>query len=128
MKSKLQQDLASICPSVNIETTWTHDTDIHPDIRKDCDGMDDEDPADWQCWRSEVKASAIVNGEVITGSDYLGGTWERAGDYPWQSNPEISGYEASMTVAALEDLLAAIDDPELTEEISAAITHIHSLE
>jgi hypothetical protein len=33
-----------------------------------------------------------------------------------------------MTVSALEDLLAAIDDSALTEEISAAITHIHSLE
>ena len=128
MKSKLQQDLASICPSVNIETTWTHDTDIHPDIRKDCDGMDDEDPDDWQCWQSQVTAIVIVDGKVIAGSDSLGGTWERAENSPWQSNPEISGYEASMTVSALEDLLAAIDDPELTEEISAAIIHIHSLE
>jgi len=128
MKSKLQKDLASICPSVSIETSWSHDDDIHPDIRKDCDGMDDEDPADWQCWQSQVSATAVVDGCTITGSDYLGGTWERAGDYPWETSSEISGYEASMTVSALEDLLAAIDDPELTEEISAAITYIHSLE
>lgn len=128
MKSKLQQDLASICPSVTIETLWDHDTDIWDGMGIDLTGDETEDPADWQCWRSEVKASAIVNGEVITGSDYLGGTWERAENSPWQSNSEISGYEASMTVSALEDLLAAIDDPELTEEISAAITHIHSLE
>ena len=128
MKSKLQKDLAEICPSVTIETAWSHDDDIHPDIRKDCDGMDDEDPADWQCWQSQVSATAVVDGCTITGSDYLGGTWERAGDYPWETSSEISGYEASMTVSALEDLLAAIDDPELTEEISAAITYIHSLE
>jgi hypothetical protein len=114
MKTPLQIALATIAPSISIRTIWEHDPDMH-DIRKHCDGFDDEDPDDWQAWQSEIRATAICNGEEITGSAYLGGTWEKAGDNPAESNPDISGYENQMTVEALEDL------PELSEDLAAQV-------
>jgi len=127
MKTKLQQTLAKIAPSLNIETDWSHDLDCS-DIRKECDGFDDENPEDWQAWKSEIKVSAIVEGEIVTASAYLGGTWEKAGDLPEETNPDISGYEPQMTVEALEGLLAEIsnDGGKLGAEIYAAIAHINS--
>lgn len=103
MKTELQKRLALVAPSICIETHWEHDPDLR-DIRKHCDGFDDEDPDDWQAWQSEVRATAILESEEITGSGYLGGTFEKAGDNPAESNPEISGYENQMTQEALEEL------------------------
>lgn len=103
MKTALQKHLATLAPSISIVTLWEHDPDLY-DIRKDCDGFDDENPEDWQAWQSEIRATAICGGEEITGSAYLGGTWEKAGDDPAVSNPEISGYEMQMTREALEEL------------------------
>jgi hypothetical protein len=123
MKTKLQSDLRPLLPSVSILTIWEHDADLR-DIRKDCNGMDDEDPADWQAWQSEVRASAIVGGEEVSGSAYLGGNWEKAGDLPEESNPEISGYEAQMTVEALEELTKQA--PSLAGEVARAVDFIRS--
>ena len=107
MKTELQKHLAQLAPSISIKTIWGHDPDLW-DIRKDCDGFDDEDPDDWQAWQSEIRATAICGGEKITGSAYLGGTWEKAGDNPSESNPTISGYEWQMTVEAMENLMGQI--------------------
>ena len=124
MKTELQKRLAAVAPSIQIETIWEHDPDLY-DIRKDCDGFDDEDPNDWQAWQSEVRASAVVEGELVTGSAYLGGTWERAGDIPSESNPEISGYEPDMTRDALKELSRAVPEGHpLHSEIEAAIQDI----
>ena len=87
--------------------------------------MDDEDPDDWQAWQSEVRATACTLGEVKTGSAYLGGTWEKAGDDPTESNPDISGYENQMTIEALAELCREVGDfdPPLLEQIAAATRH-----
>ena len=124
MKTQLQLSLARIAPYIAISTIWEHDPD-HYDIRKDCDGFDDENPNDWQCWQSEICATAIVNGDEITGSAYLGGTWEKAGDDPETSNPEISGYELQMTEEALQELRESIgDSPILAEQIKTALAYL----
>lgn len=127
MKTELQKALSKIAPSICIQTLWEHDHD-HSDIRKDCDGFDDENPDDWQAWQSEVRASAIGDGEEISGSAYLGGTWERAGDIPEESNPEISGYERQMTAEALEELSKVLPSGSypLQEQIKTAIYAINS--
>jgi hypothetical protein len=114
MKTKLQIALATIAPSISIRTIWEHDQDSGP-ISKECDGFDKSEDDDWQAWQSEIRATAIVTGEEITGSAYLGGTWEKYGDDPATSNPTISGYENQMTQEALEDM------PEASEEIAAQI-------
>lgn len=124
MKTELQKALASLAPSICIKTTWEHDPYCR-DIRQDCEGMEDEDPDDWQAWQSEVSASAIINGEEVSASAYLGGTWEKATDHPETSNPDISGYEPDMTVGALTGLLQLA--PSLSDEITAAVAHIESL-
>ena len=72
MKTALQKELARIAPSISIRTLWSHDEDCR-DIRKDCDGFDDENPEDWQAWNSNVCATAIADGEEIEGNAYLGG-------------------------------------------------------
>lgn len=121
-KTELQKELAKIAPSVSIVTIWEHDPG-HTDIRTDCDGFDNEDPEDWQAWQSEIKALAIVNGEEITGSAYLGGTWGKAGDTPEMSNPTISGYENQMTVEALEELGEQTTELEISNQVINAIRH-----
>jgi hypothetical protein len=121
MKTELQKKLAKVAPSIAISTLWEHDHDLR-DIREDCDGFDDENPEDWQAWQSEVKATVIHEGEELTGSAYLGGTWEKAEDHPETSNPEISGYELQMTVDAFEELAKRLTETSpLHAEISAAI-------
>jgi hypothetical protein len=124
MKTALQKHLAALAPSIAIRTIWEHDPDHH-DIRKDCDGFDDENPADWQAWQSEIRATAIVGGDEISGSAYLGGTWEKAGDNPAESNPEISGYELQMTDEALCDLAHSIPGTSpIHAEIQSALDYL----
>jgi hypothetical protein len=126
MKTALQKALCTIAPNISIRTFWEHDMDCL-DIREDCDGFDDENPEDWQAWQSEVRVTAIHNGEEISSSAYLGGTWEKAGDDPRVSNPEISGYEPQMTAEALGELLHACKgNAQLASEIELAIAHISS--
>ncbi len=120
MKTKLQTALQTIAPSISIKTHWSHDPECR-DIREDCDGFDDENPEDWTAWQSEVRATAIDEGEEKTGSDYLGGTWEKSSDVPWKSNPEISGYELDMTETALTELRGSVSSPALVAEIDLAL-------
>lgn len=125
MKTALQKTLATLAPSICIRTTWEHDPYCR-DIRKDCAGMEDENPDDWQAWRSEVSATAIIDGDEVSASAYLGGTWEKATDHPETSNPDISGYESQMTAEALDELLTLA--PTLSDEITAAVAHIDALD
>ena len=120
IKTKLQTELAKILPFVVILTHWQHDTDMC----EKCEWMEDEDPNDWQAWQSEVRATAIEEGEKLGGSAYLGGIWEQAEDLPEVSNPEISGYEAQMTIEALEELAKKITSPDQRAQINSAIAFI----
>lgn len=90
-KTKLQIHLADMAPTLVFETIWQHDEEIHPDMAS-------------QAWQAEVRVSAIHEGNFVTGSAYLGGVWEKRGDNPAESNPDISGYEADMTLEALSKL------------------------
>lgn len=124
MKTKLQLELATVAPSISIRTIWEHDPDCR-DIRKECDGMENENPEDWQAWRAKMTATAIAGGEEISGSDYLCGTWEKAGDDPAESNPGVSGYEPDMIVRALEDLRHHCAAPNIQAEIFAALEYLN---
>ncbi len=115
----LLASLAQVAPSIAIDIIWQHDADLH-DITKDCDMPADTDPDDWQAWQSEVRASAIANGRNVSGNDYLGGTWEKYGDHPSRSNPEISGYLPQMIQAALENLRPSLP-LDLQVECDAAL-------
>lgn len=124
MKTNLQKHLATLAPSVSIVTLWEHDPDSRfSELAAPGCAFENEDPEDWEAWQSEVRASAIVSGETLTGSAYLGGTWERYGDDPAVTNPEISGYELQMTVEALEDLriAAPVGAVLLGDEIAHAL-------
>jgi len=119
--AELLASLAAVAPSISIETIWEHDDSL-TDIRTDCEGMKNEDPADWQAWQSEVRASCIVKGKEVSGSDYLGGTWEKAVDHPAKSNPEISGYLPQMIHEALNELGKQIATGHpIQREINAAL-------
>lgn len=122
MKTKLQKHLATIAPSVSIRTIWEPDQDSGT-VSQECDGFTRAEDEEWTAWQSEIRATAITNGEEITGSAYLGGTFERAGDLPEFSNPTISDYEPQMTLEALESLPEASDS--LAAEVCAAIAYLH---
>jgi len=125
MKSKhpqteLQAKLATVAPFIRIRTIWSRDPDCSRDWRElsqpgNC--FDGEKRADWTPWQSEVEALVIVDFEQVKGSAYLGATWERKGDKPHVSNPEIGGYENQMTVEALEELMRAVS-PELVTSLN----------
>jgi hypothetical protein len=119
MKTKLQLQLAIIAPSICIETIWSHDDDSGP-ISKDCDGFDPSEDDEWQCWQSEIKATVIVDGNEVSGSAHLCGTWEKRGEHPSSSNTEISGYEPQMTEEALDDLRIYCD-ASIIKQIDKAI-------
>ncbi len=126
-RTKLQKALATIAPWISIRTIWEHDNDCGP-ISKECDGFKKSDDHKWQAWQSNVCATAIVNGEEFEGNAYLGGTFEKAGDIPEESNPTISGYENQMTVEALEELGRSIVKSKQAEagllvQISRAVKH-----
>lgn len=120
MKTELQKQLAQVAPYIAISTFWEHDNDCGP-ISKDCDGYTAEDDEDWQAWNSNICAKAVVNGDEIEGNAYMGGTWEKVGDLPEVSNPDISGYEAQMTVEALVELGQQINDLIISNQVIAAI-------
>jgi len=135
MKTQLQKELAQIAPSIAIETIWEVDPDCEREFKQlsqnpgDCFYGEDRD--DWQPWQSEIRATAIVSGEELTGSDYLGATWEKWDAEPHISNPDISGYEYQMTVAALEELykqisITALGAQEIAQQITAAIAHVEA--
>lgn len=132
MKTPLQKQLATIAPSISIQTTWEHDPDCERKFRDlsrnpgDCFYGEERD--DWEPWQSEIRATAIQCGGEVTGYAYLGGTWEKKGRVPWASNPTISGYEDQMTVAALEELreLISVLDTSTRSQIDKAIEHIKS--
>lgn len=113
-------ELAKVAPSIAIETTWEKDTDARWDMDPSCG-----DPDDFTAWQSEVRASAIVNGQLVSGSAYLGGTWIKYGESPAKVNPEISGYLPQMIDEALQDLLVAgsFTEPEIAQ-INAALAII----
>lgn len=99
----LKAALQKAAPSIAFSILWEHDTDAGP-IHKECDGFTADEADDWQAWRSEARAECILDGITRTGSDYLGGTYERADDHPERSNPFISGYLPDMFDRALDDL------------------------
>lgn len=125
MKTELQKFLATIIPSIAIQTIWEHDPDSGP-ISKECELFDASEDDDWQAWRSEVRATCIINGEEIHGSSYLGEIFEKYGDVPGESNPTILGYEPHMTVEALKELKRQIEDDCTVKAIDAAIAAIKS--
>lgn len=81
-------------------------------------------PDDFTAWRSEVRASAIVAGKLVSGSAYLGGIWEKCGDKAADSNPEISGYLPQMIEEALRELGRQTTDLALSNQIIAALAVI----
>jgi hypothetical protein len=123
MKTNLQTKLATIAPSICIGTLWSIDDDAASewrDLSQPGNCFDGEKSEDWKCWQSEVRATAVNCGEAITGNAYLGGTWEKAGDNPAISNPDISGYEKDLTIEALQSL----DCEALAGEIADALEWI----
>ena len=131
MKTALQKTLAKIAPSISIQTIWEHDPDAGL-LEFEHAGMLDDGatvPEDWQAWQSEVRASAIINGEEISASGRMCGTWEKAEDHPRHSNPDISGYESCMTAEALDELLDIFSPAchrKLAREIRNAIDYCNA--
>ena len=122
MKTTLQLGLAKIAPYIAIQTIWEHDGDSGP-ISSECDGFDASEDCDWQAWQSCINCTAIVEGVGLEGNEYLGRTFEKAGDLPGSSNPTVSGYEPQMTIEALRELGYQISDEVLSNQIINAIKH-----
>ena len=115
---------ATTAPSLLITVTWEHDPDDRWDDPLNADWTKGEDPSDWQAWQTTVTAAVVVSGRLVAGHDYLGGTWEKFGDDPRQTNPHISGYLPQMVEAALKELQAHLPvgwplRPQITAALAA---------
>ena len=127
----LQSALVAIAPSICLSTIWTPDEAPDWSLFEPGNALDDQNPDAWQCWQSEVRACAIIGGAPVTGSEYMGGTWEKYGDNPAESNPTISGYEPQMAEEALNELavaaaghIAAPNRVAVLAEIGAALAFV----
>lgn len=125
MKTKLQKQLATIAPAIDIHTIWERDYDNKWEDPMNRDWTQGLEKKDWKCWQSEIRAALVLDGEMVSGSAYMGGTWEKAGDKPAVSNPEISGYEPQMTKEALEDLAKLLPAKHpAKKQITNAVQHV----
>jgi hypothetical protein len=118
-KQEIMEAVAIAAPSIHLETIWSFDEDARWDI-------DDPelDPEDFTPWQSEVRATCIHNGQFVTGHAYLGGTWEKYGDSPEKSNPDISGYfpqKAEEALSELQKQLANCDSARLYIQTTMAL-------
>lgn len=125
----LPPELKTAAPSIAFLITWEHDPDAEtgPDplnianIYNPGNGLDGEDPDEWQAWQSDVSAACIIAGELRTGHDYLGGIYERADDDPTESNPTISGYLPDMLDRALDELDRIPGSPDYEIQVAREI-------
>lgn len=118
-KTPLQERLALVLPTVSIDTIWEHDPDARfSELTKKGFCFHGENEDDWQCWQSEVRASAITGGRLVAGSAYLAGIWEKYGDHPRESNPNIGGYELQMTEEALQELALKVSTLDIAPALS----------
>ena len=137
MQTELQKTIAKIASNIFIQTLWEGDPDAWNEWRelsKPDNCFDGESRDDWQPWKSEIRVACICEGQEITGSAFLGGTWEKAGDHPALSNPDISGFERQMTEEALRELLNEMSitgvDGSVTpirDQIHKAIAHLSTI-
>lgn len=114
-RTHLQETLFQVAPLIRIRTIWEKDTGGErewKELSKAGNCFEGAKRSEWACWQSEVEALAIIDFERVTGSAYLAGTWEKKGDKPDISNPDISGYENQMTVEALEELEKRVSKAE----------------
>lgn len=112
MITELLERLRAVAPSVAITTIWEEEDDPDTSIFNVGWALELEDPCNWVCWESEVRAEAVVAGRLVSGSDYLCGTWERFGDNPAVTNPYISGYFPQKAEEALRQLRQQVGDHE----------------
>lgn len=119
--SELIKTLAKLAPGIALEIIWSKDPGSRWDIE------DSElDPNDFEAWQSEVRASAIVDGKLKSESSHMGGTWEKLGDDPRQSNPDISGYLPQMAQEAYQELKKSlpVEAHSLHVDCDVAIQHL----
>jgi hypothetical protein len=116
--------LRQLAPSLSVQVIWTHDDySRFAEVRHCCKGG----PSKWQAWNSEVRATIIDDGHIISGKSYLGGTWERANRHPSKSNPNISGYLPQMVEEALQELRLHSTAPEIKTLLESAIATVRQI-
>ena len=93
---KLIEELKKTKPSYHVETIWEEDNDYIWD-------GDSEDPMNegFIPHVVEVKISTIINGEMVSGSDYLGGCYTKYGE---AHSEDVHGYFPDMLDEAITDL------------------------
>lgn len=125
--AELSRALRLAAPSIIISTEWDFEQfNAEVDWRElsqwQGGAFHGEERDDWTCWQTTVTARAIISGELVKGCDYLGAIWEKYGDDPRKSNPEISGYFPQLVEGALKEMAEEIPAGHpLHGEIAAAI-------
>jgi len=122
--NRLIEALGTIAPQIEIGVLWSADTCADFRIFDKGNALENEKREDWQPWETEVRATAILNGKRVTGSAYLCGTWEKFGDNPKETNPDVSGYLKSMIGDALAELMEQLNPEKYSHSPLLATAHL----
>jgi hypothetical protein len=96
----LKTALVAVAPNIAFDVIW----EVDPNFTWDGDGPDPVEDQGIFPHDVEVRAMAILDGELKVGSDYLGGCYGE-----WDSaDAEIGGYLNQMLEEALDELLKLI--------------------
>ena len=125
MNPRTKQDIlvyfANHCPFLNLRTYWSVDPDPDLSIFDIGCGLGGENPETWECFDTEVRASVIFEGNLVHGSAFMGGTWEKLENDPEENNPLISGYYPQMVWEALENLIKQLPEGEMSDYLKIAL-------
>lgn len=115
-KPDYQLKLRELAPSVSFEVEWSPDEDARWEKEWGEQG-------NFEAYNTDVRAKAIVKGEIIEGWECMGGTWE----IPDKKDPEIGGYLPQMLLGAAEDLMKQVIPMELEKELTACVLFLKAL-
>ena len=104
--------LGRMAPSINFKAIWTEDLSF-------CWDGDGPDPGleGYVAHDVDVEARVIVGGRIISGSESLGGCYEKVG----RRDPDVHGYFLQMASAALDDLATQLKgNTRLLKEVRKA--------
>lgn len=116
----IRAQLAKLAPSIAFSIDYEHDPSFH----WDGDGPDPRHEG-FEPFNVDVVAKVIANGQIYEGRNYLGGCYEKPGEW----DEDIGGYLPQMLDEALGDLVRdfrSVLHPNIIKQANAALKYLKS--
>jgi hypothetical protein len=108
--SAILKELKGIAPSI----AFGVDYEVDPNFVWDGDGPDPREEG-FEAYDIDVSATAVEDGKMVVGHGYLGGSYERPGEF----DPDIGGYLPQMLQEAVQDLATQVSGDLLAQANAA---------